>query len=61
MIHKIGIFYLFSFCQLGQGHNNSIYANYCAPFYLTHPVNFPCERKPTGAPETSCRGERQVR
>jgi hypothetical protein len=22
------------------------YANYCGPFYLTHPVNFPCGRKP---------------
>jgi hypothetical protein len=38
--------YLFSFCQLGQGHHNSICQLLWALFYLTHPVNFPCGRKP---------------
>jgi hypothetical protein len=30
MIHKIGIIYLFRFCQLGQGHHNSICQSLCA-------------------------------
>jgi hypothetical protein len=42
--------FCFSFCQPGQGHQSRVtraaYANYCGPFYLTHPVNFPSGRKP---------------
>jgi hypothetical protein len=37
--------YLFSFANQGRV-TTTAYANYCGPFYLTHPVNFPCGRKP---------------
>jgi hypothetical protein len=40
--------YLFVYLALPTmaGSPQQHYANYCGPFYLTHPVNFPCGRKP---------------
>jgi hypothetical protein len=65
--------YLFSFANYGWV-TTTAYAKYCDPFYLTHPVNFPCGRKPekthdfhkrTGFEShwesSKLRGERQVR